>query len=283
MKNLLVAGDLSARSDRAFARAVQLMAYHDARLTVLHVLDGDLPRSACESEIAFAGAELEEALGGLTKSGNPNLAIKVATGSAVSEILETAEKESCDLIVLGRHRNESCPAPFESTTAGRLVRSSCRPVLVVADRVSKTYGRVMVGVDFSAPSRRALRTAFELAPEADFHVVHAFDVPFQGFLPGQGTRSEVEDEHERALCRLIETEVAALSETPNSRFAGSPRVEKILCKGDVEGVLRREAGRIRPDLLAIGTHGRSGVARAIIGSVAQDMLDRPPCDVLAVR
>jgi len=40
---------------------------------------------------------------------------------------------------------------------------------------------------------------------------------------------------------------------------------------------------IKPDLLAIGTHGRSGVARAMLGSVAASLLAAPPCDILVVR
>ena len=41
--------------------------------------------------------------------------------------------------------------------------------------------------------------------------------------------------------------------------------------------------RVKDDDLVVGTHGRTGVARALLGSIAEDLLSNPPCDVLAVK
>ena len=48
-------------------------------------------------------------------------------------------------------------------------------------------------------------------------------------------------------------------------------------------VIDQEFARINPDLLVIGTHGRTGITHAFLGSVAEDLLCHPPADVLAVK
>jgi nucleotide-binding universal stress UspA family protein len=50
-----------------------------------------------------------------------------------------------------------------------------------------------------------------------------------------------------------------------------------------EDVVLQVAGETRCDLLVIGTHGRSGLGRALLGSVAESLIARAPCDILAVR
>ena len=54
-------------------------------------------------------------------------------------------------------------------------------------------------------------------------------------------------------------------------------------EGAVREVIGRQVSRLNPDLLVIGTHGRTGVAHAFLGSVAEDLLKNPPCDVLVVK
>jgi nucleotide-binding universal stress UspA family protein len=54
-------------------------------------------------------------------------------------------------------------------------------------------------------------------------------------------------------------------------------------EGMPEEVVLEAVRETRCDLLALGTHGRSGLGRALLGSVAESMIARAPCDVLAVR
>jgi nucleotide-binding universal stress UspA family protein len=57
----------------------------------------------------------------------------------------------------------------------------------------------------------------------------------------------------------------------------------VLRRGAVGEVLREQIATLKPDLLVVGTHGRTGVAGAVLGSVATGLLSDPPCDVLAVK
>lgn len=277
INRLLVASDLSGRSDRAVERAVLLAGGLGAKLTVLHVVDDDLPASIADRRRDEARLLLSEQLDGL-KNAPMAREVKIVFGSHADTILAVADADDVDLIVLGVHRNESSRPMFLGTTAERVVRAGRWPVLMVKNRPSAPYRDVMVAVDFSIYSRCALDLAVHAAPAARFHLIHAFNFPFRGFLAGhEGAGSK---RYERQMTEQIRGEFAAF-------LAAAPRKpgrhEEIVREGSAREILHEELERIHPDLLALGTHGRAGVAHAFLGSVAEDMLTAPPCDVLVAK
>lgn len=283
MKRLLLATDLSARSDRALERALQLAREHGAHLTVLHVVDEELPETVRTRTGEAAEAEIGRAVTKLGGDRDVDVSICVAPGRGHIAVLDAAARDDCDLIVLGRHRDESPDRPLRGTTMERVLRQGRIPVLVAAERADGPYARVMVAIDFSVFSRFAAKAALAVAPGAEIHFVHAFQVPFEGFLTGNATRAEVGEQRDAALARMIDAEMAAFLDAGDIAPGDANRIRRVLRNGEVVGVLRSEAARIRPDLLVMGTHGRVGIAHALLGSVAEDMLNRPPCDVLAVK
>lgn len=278
-EHFIVATDLSARSDRAVERAVQLLKGRDARLTVVHVIDNELPAAISEVQEKYARKYIADHVADLTGKGEAAVEIQVLFGKPYAEILGAAEKLQADMIVLGLHREDALKDMFLGTTAERTMRGSRVPVLLVRDRPRDGYARILVGIDFSQCSRVALRTTLELFPRSPLSLVHAFDVPFRGFLHGSGTKRMVRDEHETTFKALVDQEVAAVTD----RQAGGAEIERILDEGTAAEVLGRQVKRLQPDLLVLGTHGRTGVAHAFFGSVAETFLRSPPCDVLAIK
>jgi nucleotide-binding universal stress UspA family protein len=60
-------------------------------------------------------------------------------------------------------------------------------------------------------------------------------------------------------------------------------LERVLKEGDVVREILHAAGEVHADLLVLGTHGRTGVGRLLMGSIAEAVLRRAPCPVLTVR
>ncbi len=280
MNNILVATDLSARSDRAVERAVRLASDRGAKLTVVHVIDDDLPTAMANAQHHNAEENIHKHLAALKPDGVPEIAVEVVFGRAYVDILNISEKANCSLIVLGVHREDAFKDMFRGTTAERVIRAGDIPVLLVKERAIDPYRDIMVGVDFSVYSRRAIEFAVTFVPDGRFHLVHAYDVPFKGFLYGHNTRREVDKQHETEFEHMIEGEMVSFL---SSLKAEQPRFERIMREGTVREVIHRELDRLKPDLLVIGTHGRTGAAHALLGSVAEDLLRSPPCDVLAVK
>ncbi len=280
MKNLLMATDLSARSDRALVRAVSTARETGANLTVLHVVDDALPPSAADAQAQFAHAAIGEHIESLTKRGRPQVVIDVTVGRRYAQIFEAAEKSNAEMIVLGMHREGALKDMFRGTTVERVIRTGHLPVLLVKDRCTGPYRRVVIGVDFSVCSRKAIEFAVGLLPQADFQLIHAYDIPFKGFGYSERTRTAAKEEHRAKLDKIVGTEMKTLLASLRGK---RPRLTPVLQEGTVWSVLDRQIRRLKPDLLVIGTHGRTGAAHALLGSVAEDLLRKPPCDVLAVK
>ncbi|HET6518523.1 MAG TPA: universal stress protein [Geminicoccaceae bacterium] len=279
VKRLLAATDLSPRSDRALDRAARLARQWGAELTVLHVVDDDLPASLADRRRSEAELEIRRHLAALPDAGGSKAKVEVVYGQGFAGIIRVAEEREADLVVLGTHRESGLRDIFVGTTVERVLRHGGRPVLLVRDRAPEPYRRVLIAVDFSVYSRRALEFAFRFAPDGEFHIVHAYDVPFSGLL-GADPRGEPGKRQARSFQRMVSEEMDAFL----AGFGGAhPHVTRIVRQGAVTDIVAEEVASLRAQLLVVGTHGRTGVAHALLGSVAGSLMKRPPCDVLAVR
>ncbi len=280
MKRIVMATDLSARSDRALDRAAMLACEHRAELTIVHVIDEDLPASFADAQKETAMGIIREHIHKILLDSGLNISIEIVFGRAYVDILEVSERLEADLLVLGVHRADAFKDMFRGTTAERVIRAGNTPILLVKDRVDAAYQKIVVGVDFSVYSRRAIEFAVKFAPDGAFHLVHAYDVPFKGFLYGPNARREVTKQHQIEFENMIDQEMGTFVASLDSK---APLLNHVMKEGTVREVIDQEVGRLKPGLLVIGTHGRTGVAHALLGSVAEDLLRTPPCDVLAVK
>lgn len=135
---------------------------------------------------------------------------------------------------------------------------------------------ILVPIDFSANAEQALDYACELAGKlgAKVHLVHAVVSP-PSALQVALTEDIIENivkEHREALDKL------AAARAGRASF-GAPTVEV----GDPRDTIVATAEALSADLIVMGTHGRRGLSRVMMGSVAEDVIRHAPCPVLAVR
>jgi nucleotide-binding universal stress UspA family protein len=279
MKRILAASDLSARADRAVERAFQLAVQHGALLKLIHVVDDEVPEEITRSVKAKAGERLSSMVSHLDCSAVVDVEVKA--GQAHAAIVREAAAWDADLIVLGIHRNANASFPVVGTTMGRVVRECAVPVLVVTRPADDPYRKAIVAADFSAFTEFALAAARTFVPDGEIELVHAYHVPFSGFLSHSASADELRDAYRRDLSDLIRKPAAgarpATPEHDACRFRARP------IEGEVIGVLRDRVNDIDADLLVLGSHGRSDLARFWVGSVAEHFLVHPPCDVLVVK
>lgn len=132
---------------------------------------------------------------------------------------------------------------------------------------------LVVGVDFTPLSDAALLAAHNLAerfPGAKVHAVHVVAPPY-----GEEWEPLDVQRLERDTLDRVRNHVAILDLPPTivpHAVVGSPLT-----------ALPHVAGVLHADLLVLGTHGRKGIARAVLGSVAEAVTRHAPCSVLAVR
>lgn len=278
LKKILVATDLSARSDRALQRALTLAYERQAELEILHVVDDAWPPKIIEQHEASAGRGIIDQIAALPASRDVKFSTSVVRGQDYRSIIRRSQEIEADLIVLGVHRSASREL-FRGTTAERVLRLGRKPVLVVKDPVARSYRRVLVGADLSVHSKRAISVAAELAPSGEFLLVHATHVPFIGFLGHESIEALVHDE-QKGFEEAIGNE---LKELKQRLGASAPTFKTAVMEGPVQAVIREKMEDFKPDLIAVGTHGRTAVSSLVLGSVAEDLLAEAPVDVLAVK
>ncbi|NBB82898.1 MAG: universal stress protein, partial [Alphaproteobacteria bacterium] len=88
--------------------------------------------------------------------------------------------------------------------------------------------------------------------------------------------------HDRGKATLWQA-LRARADTDPAFAAARQRLSPLVRIGGVVQAVAAAAERFSPDLLVVGTHGRTGVAHALLGSVAGTLLADPPVDVLAIR
>jgi nucleotide-binding universal stress UspA family protein len=278
MKRLLIATDLSPRSDRALARALRLARQHGAELRVCHVVDDALPAHLAEAQKVAAESILKERIQALASDAVASVSTAVVTGKPFAAILHEAIEGSAELIVLGAHGG-GAEGMFRGSTAERVIREGHHPVLVVRRDADADYRHAVVGVDFSLHSRWAVRAGFRLAPQAEFHLVHSYTAPTSIVLGGY-VREQARELHVREMNRTIDEELAGFLAQLGDRL---PSHKRLVTVGSANEVLLDLAGELSADLIVVGTHGRTGVAHALLGSVAEDLLRQAHCDVLVAK
>ncbi|TNF22143.1 MAG: universal stress protein [Rhodobacteraceae bacterium] len=272
MKHLLVASDLSARSDRALERAVQLARAHGARLTVAHTVDEDMPAAVAEAQQAAAREALGRALETL---GATDAEVLVQTGSVVPAILALAERIEANLMVVGTHKPRPFWDVFSGTTVERFVRAVERPVLLVNDPVEGPWRSVLCGIDLSPACVAAGNLAADLAPEAEMATFHAVHVPYLGVLGPRDHAGEIAPFVKDAQNRIDAWwPQAGLSE----------RLPKPEIRAQSVHVAFDQARRAaKAELFALGAHGRAALAPTKLGGFTETLIREPACDMLIVR
>lgn len=279
---VLVATTPSDRGRRALSAASSFCARTGRPLTACRVLEGG--RFAAESESALA--ELSAGLRQhLASNPIPCEAEVIAYpphyndaeyGRAVC-IVDAATEKGAELIVIGPHDLGAGRKVLGSTMTQRLLQYAPCPVLIAANDPARAFGRVLIAVDFSPVSFEAVEQAMRLAPGAEIHTVYVNDPKSkEPFRDSEGGRESLDN-----LVGAVIAEAQGRGEL--SPADPLPTVIHHIVEGAPAAALAEVVAEVGPDLMVLGTRGRTGLARAILGSVAARFIDEPPCDLLVLR
>jgi nucleotide-binding universal stress UspA family protein len=142
------------------------------------------------------------------------------------------------------------------------------------------WKRICCPIDFSDASRAAMEVAADLARRfgAELLLLHAYPVPGFTFPDGSVVASP------RMMQELADQAARHLGDwKADAERLGAPRVATATCVGEPAGEILDCAAERQADLLVLGTHGRTGLEHAIMGSVAERVVRRAKIPVLTVH
>ncbi len=279
MQKLLVATDFSTRSDRAVLRAGLLARDQGALVVLLHVVDDDRPERLVMEESATAQELLEKAAGSVLSG--VRCETTVVRGDPFEGIAKTATESAAELIVMGAHRKQVLRDIFVGTAIERVVRMRIAPVLMVNAEALHPYQCGLVATDLSEHSGHALRVAHELGilPRAQVVVAHAYDDYARGKLSYAGVSKRQIASHARQMTFNARSELAAFTAALGVDLE---RIELRVKEGRAARVIVDTAVEAGADLVVVGTHGRTGITKFLLGSVTEEIMSQLDRDILAV-
>jgi len=138
--------------------------------------------------------------------------------------------------------------------------------------------RILVPHDFSETAEGALSFALGLAKSlgASVIVMHAFDIPAYGFPEAPVMTADLAAQISQAAQLALDT-VVQRAKTSGRTVTG------VLRQGTTWSEINGAAQDEKADLIVIGSHGRRGLSRALLGSVAEKVVRTAPCPVLTIR
>jgi nucleotide-binding universal stress UspA family protein len=297
-KNILVAVDDRQEEHPALQLAVRLAEHNHAKLKVVDVV----PEFSWIARLAMPDSEhtrqvlTDDKLRNLEAIAAPlrvkglDVATKVLHGKTSGEIRHEVLRSNHDLVLRVTKGALSRRTAFFGTTSMRLLRTCpCAVWLVPADALPR-FSRVLVAVD-PAPGDDAQeamnRTVFELGrsianfENGQFHVVHVWELIGSSAdeswsIPGQMGEA----------MRKAETKVTTALDRFLSPYELSHRSEGVHLLRDDHGpghAISKLARQQGIELIVMGTVARTGIAGALMGNTAEQVIDRVECSVLTIK
>ncbi|ABM62181.1 universal stress protein [Halorhodospira halophila] len=294
MHKILYATDLSERTEAAAQRSVELARRHSAELRAVHVIEADLEEETLRLLFREQGAGAQQATRELEQAGEarmteqltaiagdgaaPSWTVGCRWGRGASEIAAEARDWGADLVAIGAHGRRVVRDLFLGATAERLTHELSAPILVVKRPPRGAYQRVLVAVDGSPRSRRAVEMAARLAPDARLHLLSVHDTtPLERIYgAGEGAAQELQAALQAGREQTAEELSRLVAELPMRDRIAHYEARS----GNPATVIDQVAGEADIDLVAMGTRGLSRWQGALLGSVARRVAHESERDLL---
>jgi nucleotide-binding universal stress UspA family protein len=298
IRRILATTDLSDESLAGVRYAVALAEKVGAAVALLHVFEYLSPSpmpgmrtvtlSPHDSEIAEHARVRLKTLAKRASKDDLNLIPILRSGNSLYGIITTARERAADLIVIATHGYTGAKRVLLGSTAERVVRHASCPVLTVPARTTPRrtgkrppldLQKILVPIDFSKTSETVLPWAASLAAESNaelilLHVVEKFPIDY---VLGR----ELMNETITPLMKQGEADLKRMAGSLSK--SGGRRVSAVVRDGKPFEEICSAAKRLGANLIALTTHGYTGLRRVYLGSTAERVVRHAHCPVLVVR
>lgn len=276
-KKILVAYDGSASARSALIAAGKIAEEEKSWLKVVAVVpvyEGDLDLagvSQIKETIAGPGKKILSEAKALAEEFGLHILTDLEQGEPYETIVHIADDEKCDLIVMGRRGITHLERALMGGVTARVIGHTNRDVLVVPEGASLAWNRILVSTDGSPKSEAAVDLALRIAKAHSskltvMTVVYTND-EFLALAPSMVTEMVTKA---KAMIDMIQQK----AEDAGVETAG------VVKEGEPYKAITALAGKIQADVIVMGSHGRRGLSKILMGSVTERTIGYSPCPVL---
>ena len=278
---ILVAIDGSDSSMHALQESLKLAFKEGSRITVVSIsprFEGDLSlvgvgniSAALKNPCEIALSKAKE----MARSSGVSIRTVCEEGEPYERIIDVAEAENCDLIVMGTKGVSGLERVLVGSVAAGVIGHSQRDVLVIPAKSQIGWQRILVTTDGSKYSKAAAERAVNYAKVygGELTVVAVVDAPAE--LSGVSPAA-VED--------MIRKAKRYVGEVKSQADSAGLKTETFVLEGeDAYRKITEFAKEHNINIIVMGSHGRTGLSRLLIGSVAEKIIGYAHCPVLVAR
>ncbi len=278
IRRILAATDFSDHARAALNHAAELARARGAELVVTYVFDPVRYQSeigpAMPADVVKTKNELRVLLERSCRDLGPGLDVSpmFLDGCPDTEIVEAARFLRADVVFVGAHGRTSLDTSPAGSVAEIVITGGNLPTVVGRGPAGRGFRRILVGVDFSEHSDRALTAALDVAETpARVDLLHVVHVPMKGGQPilfDEGTLRAIEEKARDRGADLVARSAHSGLDLHFDVVFGTPK----------EAILT--ASRAGYDLVALGAHAAIGLRRLPHGSLGQTIVRQARCSVL---
>ncbi len=300
-EKILFATTASPTCDNAAKVAFDMAAKYEAELVVFHVLGipsrgfstqvqdirtGEMEELFDENYIALVKEEIKTYYNGLSE-GVDKLTIEVTAGVPHTEILRTARKKGCDLIIMGsQSSDDDVTSTRYRAVAGSTMRKVAKrarcPVAIISRPCTtcwKLFSNIVFATDFSKAANSAFQYAYKSAKAvgAKLYLFHSYDLSASYAGGNAPTQAQIEAKVKAAEEKMQKKYLNKMDGYDNYEVAiweGTPYVEILKYARDKQA-----------DLIVLAHHTReyADPEEAVMGSTVEQVVLRSPCPVTSVN
>lgn len=279
-RKILVAFDGSESSKNALRQAIVLRDIEKSWIKVLAVVpayEGDLELvgvSDIGNVLKGPTDKLISAAEEVARAGSTEVMTNVEQGEAYEKIVDVCDEENCDLIVMGRRGLRRLERMLMGSVTARVIGHSEKDVLVVPRNVTLALDNILLATDGSAHSEAALDRALHFATtcKGKLSAVSVVDI-----------YPEFYAEAPEIVEQMEEKSMAILQEVRQKAEKARVKVETQVLRGNAAEEIIDLAQETRAGVIFIGSRGRSGLKKLIMGSVTEKVISLASCPVLVAR
>jgi len=289
-KRIVVPTDFSDTAESAIKLGARIADWYACNLDLVNVVDATVYAYAGYPFASLSKELMTSAEAALQKvkvtAGKGTINRYLLSGSPAAEIAGHARRHDADLIVVGTHGHGAVARFLLGSVADRVLHESHCPVIVTKQpkgkvkhpkAAAKPFTRVLFPTDFSETAGVALKAAIAMTEDmdAELFVLHVVDDSL--------ITTHVDEERKIILNELRRHALEQMKKELPAELLQNFETIGAVKRGEPGKQIAAYAEVNHCDLIVMGTHGRSGVERALIGSVADKVVRRSNCAVMLVR
>jgi len=279
LKRILVATDFSNTSDNVVGNAIDMAKIFESEIALIYVLPTDVKNKKANDLLReFASKQLNTINEKIREKGIETLAPFLEYGDFSEKIIDISEKINANIIFIGAGEKLENNVFKLGSNADKIIKKSNKPVFVVKNEKPLGIKKILCPVDFSLESKRALKNAItlsrrfksELTILSIYEISHLFSI-----------RNKINiDEQIEYLRKDCQTELDSfLKEFTLTGLKVTKEIKKGAPATEILNVIKTH----NYDLLIIGTTGKSGISRILMGSVTEKVIREIPTSFITLK